>query len=165
MGSPLLWSRADDADLLGRCRRLPCIGATLTAVHMLGAVFLHLLLVGFELLFLFVRQNRFDLLRTLLMHAHHLRALISLRGRRISVHGLHLLLLILQDGLDLVLLISGEFVALGHVSETLIGIHHVAAMMATHATAFGLRSALGCGSWLLRKHHAGCHQSSEYEST
>ncbi len=158
----------DVADLLRLCRRLPCVGRrrpALTVVHMLGAALLHLLLVGFELLLLFIRQNRLDLLRIFLVHAHHLRALVSLRGRGVGVHGLHLLLLILQDRLDLALLISGELVALGHLSEALIGIHHVAAMMATHATGFGLRSALGCGPWLLRKHYAGCQQSSEYEST
>jgi len=149
-----------------RVRRRRALRTTLAPLHTLTTAILHFLLIGFVLLFLIVIQNCFDLLRVGFMHALHLRHFVVTRRGRVAMHGLHLLLLILEDGLDLALLIGGEFVALGHVSKALIGIHAVAAVMTAHSTAFGLRSILlGCGPCLLRKHHAGCQQPSKYETT
>src|SRR5579863_7661416 len=99
------------------------------------------LLHGFELLLLLVVQEGFDLALGVLTDRLHLRATVLIRQGLILEEGLHSLLAVDEQRLDLALLIRRETEGPGQVLKLAIRAH-------AHGTAAGailrLRLGLGC---------------------
>ena len=124
-----------------------------------AAAVMHMLLHGFELLFLLVVEDGFDFALGLLAERLHFCAAILLRGRLILEDGFHFLLPFEEQGLDLGLLIGAESEFAGHVFELPVGIHPA-------RTTAGLALFLGGGGVVLGRGsaaHTECEDAAEGE--
>ena len=91
---------------------------------MVGAAAMpHMFLHGRELLFLLIRENRFNLAAGFLRYRPSLGASVVLRTGLISAKRFELLLAIDKQGLDLALLVGRQIELPRHVLQLRVGVH------------------------------------------
>ena len=83
----------------------------------------HVFLHGRELLFLLIRQNRFNLAVCFLRYRPGLGASVILRSGLVGAKGFELLLALDEQWLDLALLVGGQVELLRHVLQLGVGVH------------------------------------------
>ena len=83
----------------------------------------HVFLHGRELLFLLIRENRFNLATGFLRYGPSLGASVVLRTGLISAQRFELLLAIDKQGLDLALLVGRQIELPRHVLQLGVGVH------------------------------------------
>ena len=83
----------------------------------------HVFLHGRELLFLLIRQNRFNLAVCFLRYRPGLGASVILRSGLVGAKGFELLLALDEQWLDLALLVAGQVELLRHVLQLGVGVH------------------------------------------
>jgi hypothetical protein len=114
-------------------RGLAFVSAVATTAVVFHHIFLHLVELGL----LIVVQHFLDTADGILVHLFHLRATIGLGGVLVVLrHLLHLVVLVLKDGPDLLLLVVGEIELLGEHLQVLVGITH-----ATHGAVTAVAMA------------------------
>lgn len=118
------------------------IGAFVVSVHVIFHVFHH----GVEFRLLLVGQNVTHFGMDGVMHALHLGVLV-IHGQRFVVHhGLHLLVIFFQDGLDLGLLVRGKVQPGSKFFDVVVNIAHAGPLAHMAVPALLLISA-----WLRRR--------------
>jgi len=83
----------------------------------------HVFLHGRELLFLLIRQNRFNLGVCFLRYRPGLGTSVILRSGLVGAKGFELLLALDEQWLDLALLVGGQVELLRHVLQLGVGVH------------------------------------------
>ena len=130
---------------------------------MVGAAAMpHMFLHGRELLFLLIRENRFNLAVRFLRYRPGLGASVILRSRLVGAKGFELLLALDEQWLDLALLVGRQVELLRHVLQLGVGVHAtVTATLLRLVRRWGRGTVLRLGGSASEREHAA--KSERYE--